>query len=91
MIIYAPSNDNLVYWYYGTGANVLTVSIAGTITTNIEKWIFTNGPAGTAIWRDGVKIASQATPRTRTLNASQWRRCACPAGSCSSTLRRPDS
>lgn len=66
IVIYAPSNDSTVYWYFGTTA--LTVSITGTITTDVEKWIFTEGPSGPTIWRNGVKLAFSATPRTRTNN-----------------------
>lgn len=63
---HVPFSDGTVYWDYGnnTGANRLTV--AGlSFTTNVEKWIFTAGPRGSNIWRNGIKVAEQSTPLTR--------------------------
>jgi hypothetical protein len=63
---HVPYSDGTVYWDYGgaSGSNRLTVASL-TFTTNVEKWIFTAGPQGSTIWRDGLKLASQSTAITR--------------------------
>ncbi len=60
-----PYGDGTVYWDFGNFAtNRLTV--AGlTFTTSIERWVFTGGPQGSTIWRNGLKLASQGTAVTR--------------------------
>src|ERR1043165_8922918 len=60
------SSGNVVFDFGGaTGANRLTVT-GLSFTTDVERWVFTAGPAGSAIWRDGIKVGSQSTAITRT-------------------------
>lgn len=68
---HVPYSDGTVYWDYGGngGNNRLTVS-GLTFTTLVEKWAFLAGPQGSSIWRDGIKLASQATALTRIVNTS---------------------
>ena len=65
--IYAPWSDSVVYWEFGgtSGANSLSVS-GLSFPATIEKWVFTAGPRGSAIWQNGRKAASQSTAITRT-------------------------
>jgi hypothetical protein len=67
--INCPYNDGVVTYYFGLAATPLTVS-GIPLTTDVQAWVFTDGPAGPAIYLDGVKIASNSTPRTRTVNFS---------------------
>jgi len=63
---HVPYSDGTVYWDYGNNTGDNRLSAAGlTFTTNVEKWIFTAGPRGSTIWRDGIKVASQSVPLTR--------------------------
>jgi len=66
-----PNAAGTVWWNFGgnSGANSLTVT-GLTFTTNVESYIFTAGPAGSAIWQNGIKVASQSTPITRTSSTS---------------------
>lgn len=65
-----PHTDGKIYWDYGYNPNFLApnrLSVTPpTIGTLVHRWIFTAGPLGSAIWQDGVKIASQSTAITRT-------------------------
>lgn len=65
-----PHSDGKIYWDYGYNPNFLApnrLSVTPpTIGTTVHRWIFTAGPAGSAIWQDGVKIASQSSAVTRT-------------------------
>jgi hypothetical protein len=62
-----PWSDGVVYWDFGgfSSPNRLTVSGLSFSTTTPERWVFTAGPRGSAIWQNGVKVASQATAVTR--------------------------
>src|SRR5260370_1456226 len=63
---HVPYSDGTVYWDYGGNGGANRLTVAGlTFTTLVEKWTFTAGPQGSAIWRDGIKLASQATALTR--------------------------
>lgn len=68
-MVICPYSTGTVFWDFGgtSGANRLTVAGLSFSTTIPERWIFTAGPAGSAIWRDGIKLASQATAITRTV------------------------
>jgi hypothetical protein len=65
-----PFTDGKIYWDYGYNPNFLApnrLSVTPpTIGTLVHRWIFSAGPLGSAIWQDGVKIASQSTAITRT-------------------------
>jgi len=59
---HVPYSDGTVYWDYGGSGAPNRLTYGGyTITTNVEKWVFTAGPQGSAIWKDGIKLASQST------------------------------
>lgn len=65
---HCPYNDGIVYWDFGgtTSPNRLTKSGLSFSTTIPEKWIFIAGDNGSAIWQNGVKVASQSTGISRT-------------------------
>lgn len=67
-----PFSDGTIYWRFGGsgGANQLTVSQAGLWTTAPDRFVFTAGVNGMAIWRNGQKLASQSTAVTRTAGSS---------------------
>jgi hypothetical protein len=77
-----PSSDGVVYWDFGgtSSPNRLTVSGLSFSTTEPERWIFTAGSQGSAIWQNGVKVASQSTAVTRTALAQVFRLGAAGAG-----------
>lgn len=59
---HAPYGDGNLYWDFGGGR----VTLSGlTWTTLVESWLFTGGPSGLAVWRNGVKIGTDATARDR--------------------------
>lgn len=61
MNIPVSSSGGLARW--NVGSNDLTVAF--TVSTNVETLACKFGPSGRAIWRDGVSIASDATVVTR--------------------------
>lgn len=70
---FMPFGDGNVYWDYGGSAAPNRVTWTGyTETTNIEFWAFTAGPLGSAIYLDGLVVASQSTGITRTLGGSPF-------------------
>jgi len=67
---HVPYSDGNVYWDYGGNGAPNRLVVGGlSFTTNVEKWIFTAGPQGSNIWRDGIKVGSQSTPLTRIVPA----------------------
>jgi len=64
---YMPYSDGTVYWdYAGTSAPNRLTKAGLTISTTIpDHWVFTAGSQGSAIWQNGVKVASQATAISR--------------------------
>ena len=42
-----------------------------TFTTTVEYWVLTAGASGSAIWQNGVKVASQATAIARTAGGGE--------------------
>src|SRR5206468_5851441 len=59
---HVPWVDGTVYWDFGGVVGAHRLSVAGlSFAATVERWIFTAGPQGSAIWRNGVKVASQAT------------------------------
>jgi hypothetical protein len=63
-----PYSDGTVYWDFGgwSGANRISAASLTMSITTPERWIVHAGPLGSAIWQNGVKVASQATAITRT-------------------------
>jgi hypothetical protein len=66
-----PFSDGTTYWDFGgpSGANRLTVAGLSYAAT-VERWVFTAGPQGSAMWRNGIKLASQSTAITRVASGS---------------------
>jgi len=66
--IYLPYNDGVVYFDWGSTSapNRLTKSGLTFSTSSIDKWVFTAGASGSAIWQNGAKEASQSTGISRT-------------------------
>ncbi len=66
---HCPYDDGIVYFDFGgtSSPNRLTKSGLSFSTTTPEKWIFHAGDAGSAIWQNGVKVASQSTAISRTV------------------------
>ena len=69
---FVPWGDGTVYFDFGgqSGANRITVAGLSFSTAIPERWIFHAGARGSAMWQNGVKVASQATAITRTPSAS---------------------
>jgi len=69
---HCPYSDGVVYWDFGTfsAPNRLSVSGLSFSTVVPERWIFTAGPAGSNIWQNGVKVASQSTAITRAASST---------------------
>jgi hypothetical protein len=61
-----PYSNGDVLWDFGgdTAPNRLTLSGLSWAAV-VEMWAFTAGPAGSAIWKNGQKLASQSTAITR--------------------------
>jgi hypothetical protein len=73
MQTFCPYSDGKVYWYFGgtSAPNLLSTSASvSTSTTRAERYVMHAGPRGSAIWRDGVVLASQTTAVTRTNNVA---------------------
>src|SRR5206468_3154902 len=66
-LVLTPYSDGTCYWDFGgtSGANRLTAAGLTFSTTVPERWIVTAGPQGSAIWQNGIKVASQATAISR--------------------------
>lgn len=66
---HTPWLDGVVYWDFGAGR----ISKAGLSDTLYHTWIFTTGPRGMELWRDGILEQSDAgqTP-TRTLSTNSF-------------------
>lgn len=63
---HCPYSDGNIYWDYGgVGANNRLSIFNPGWSTNVERLIFHAGPRGSAVWRDGVKLGSQAVALTR--------------------------
>ncbi len=60
-----PYSDGNVYWDFGT--NRLSYAPASVAD---NSWVFTTGPSGMGIYRNGVLEASNGTNGTRTANSS---------------------
>ena len=64
--------DNTVKWDFGgvAGANRITATFAGNITTNLEAWVAVAGVRGSALYRNGLRLAAQTTEITRTTSTA---------------------
>lgn len=64
--------DNNIYWDFGgvAGANRISVTTTGNITTNLEAWVAVAGTRGSALYRNGLRLASQTTAITRTASTA---------------------
>jgi len=62
-----PYSDTTVYWDFGgwAGANRLYAAGLSFSTVIPERWVVHAGLRGSAIWQNGVKVASQATAISR--------------------------
>ncbi len=71
---HVPYNDGVVYWDCGgtSAPNRLSVASLTFSITIPERWIFTAGPLGSAIWQNGIKVASQSTAVTRTASTAPF-------------------
>ena len=74
--LYCPfSNGSVLFDFGGTASpNRLTVAGLSFSTVTPERFVFHAGPAGSALWQNGVKVGSQATAisRTGTTVSSAW-------------------
>lgn len=67
-----PFSDGNVYWDFGGTSSPNRLSVSGLSFAGIEKWVFTAGPRGSAIYRNGIKLTSQSTAITRTAGTSDF-------------------
>lgn len=65
--VFCPYSDGVTYWDFGgaSAPNRLTVSGLSFGGTRPDRWVFTAGAAGSSIWQNGIKVATQATALTR--------------------------
>ena len=65
-----PFNDGTVYWDFGGAGGANRLAVAGLSFPippgQADRWVFTAGNTGMAMWRNGVKVGSQSTAVTRT-------------------------
>ena len=68
---HCPFSDGFVYWDYGnnTGLPNRIIATGQSWHTRVERFVFHAGPRGSAIWRDGQVIASQAVAVSRIVPA----------------------
>jgi hypothetical protein len=64
-----PWSDANIYWDFGASR----LTYGNTKDTNPHVWGFTVGARGMEVWRDGVKVASNATTPTRTDGTNAYR------------------
>jgi hypothetical protein len=58
---HVPYSDGTVYWDYGGTSGIYRLSVAGLSHAGLQAYVFTAGPQGSAIWQNGVKVASATT------------------------------
>ena len=64
---HCPYSDGVVYWDHGgdSGASLNRLSWSGyTVSTVVERWVFTAGPSGMGIYLKGSLVASSGTAIT---------------------------
>lgn len=59
-----PYSDSTVYWDYGGAGAPNRLTSSYSVTTQLERWVFTGGPLGSAIYLNGTLQASQGTAIT---------------------------
>ena len=65
--VHLPYASGIVHWDFGGASeDVSRESVAWTPDTSLHTWAFTAGARGMEIWRDGVKVSSNAATPTRT-------------------------
>jgi len=74
--IWYPSSSPVAFWGFGghSAPNELVSGTLVTPSTVAERLVFHAGPRGSAIWQNGIKVASQSTaigPRTTNTAAFQ--------------------
>lgn len=60
---FCPYVDGVVYWRWGNSS--AESSIGGLSFVGVEYWVFVGGPKGTAIYRNGRRLASNSTAAGR--------------------------
>ena len=64
VIAHMPGTDGYVYFDFGSTGTSNRISTPSTVTksTNVESWCFVAGPnKGREIWRNGIKLAGDAS------------------------------
>lgn len=66
---HCPYTDSKIYWDFGgkSGNNRLISAVLNWATTPVQMFAFSAGPKGSAIWKDGVKVASHTNAISRTV------------------------
>jgi hypothetical protein len=60
---YLPYIDSNIYWDFPNSSSRIG-PFAYTMTNKLENWIFTGGPAGRSVWRDGNRDYKDTTTTT---------------------------
>jgi hypothetical protein len=60
---YLPYSDSNIYWDFPSSASRVG-PFAYTMTNKLENWIFTGGPAGRSVWRNGNRDYKDTTTTT---------------------------
>lgn len=70
-----PWSDGNVYFDFGGASNGNTrVTATGSFDwSSMAHWVFTAGPRGMEIWRNGILLASHGNAPTRTSNVADYR------------------
>lgn len=66
-VLLTPYSDGTCYWDFGGNGGANRITAAGLTFSQVvpERWIATAGPQGSALWQNGIKVASQATAISR--------------------------
>lgn len=74
-LMFSTFTDNNIYWDFGGTSSPNRISVtalSGNISTNLEAWVVVAGYRGSAIYRNGVRLAAQATAITRNTGNSNF-------------------
>lgn len=79
---HVPYSDGTVYWDFGGAVSPNRLTWGGyTKSAAVDYWVFTAGPAGMAIYFNGVQVAVSSTAVTRSVaDADFWINAANGAG-----------
>lgn len=69
---HVPYSDGTVYWDFGGQSSPNRLTASGLSFTGIQKWVFVAGTKGSAIYRNGLLVASSATAITRVGSAADY-------------------